>query len=112
MKANGGFSVCLLLDEHEGRQRVKEPGTVGVPFPQGTVWESAGLTLWDMKGRECPFQMRPVAQWIDGSVKWALLDFRADVEASTQTIYQLRFSTDLPSGLQSPTLDVDETLEH
>jgi len=112
MKANGGFSVCLLLDEHEGRQRVKEPVTVGVPFPQGTVWESAGLTLWDMKGRECPVQMRPVAQWIDGSVKWALLDFRADVEASTQTIYQLRFSPDLPSGLQSPTLDVDETLEH
>src|SRR5437660_4675223 len=86
MKANGGFSVCILLDEHEGKQRVNEPVTVGMPFPQGTVWESAGLRLWDMTGRECPVQVRPSAQWIDGSVKWALLDFRADVEAKTQTI--------------------------
>jgi hypothetical protein len=112
MKVNGGFSVCLLLDEHGGRQRVKEPVTVGVPFPQGTVWESAGLALWDMTGRECPVQVRPVAQWIDGSVKWALLDFRADVEANTQTTYQLRSSSDLPNGLQSPTVDVNETAEH
>src|SRR5439155_2426403 len=92
--------------------RVNEPVTVGMPFPQGTVWESAGLRLWDMTGRECPVQVRPSAQWIDGSVKWALLDFRADVEANTQTIYQLRSYSDLPSCLQSPTLDVNETAEH
>ena len=91
---------------------MKEPVTVGLPFPQGMVFEPGGLTLWDMARRECLVQVRPVAQWIDGSAKWALLDFRVDVEANTQTLYQLRSSSDLPSGLQSPTLDVNETAEH
>jgi hypothetical protein len=112
MKANGGFSVCLLLDEHVGRHRVKEPVTVGLPFPQGTVWASNGITLWDRKGRECPIQVRPVARWVDDSIKWALLDFRADVDASTQAIYHLRSSSDLPSSLQPQTFDVTETTEH
>jgi hypothetical protein len=112
MKNNGEFSVCLLLEEHEGRQRVKEPVTVGLPFPQGLVFEPGGLTLWDMARRECLVQVRPVAQWLDGSAKWALLDFQVDVEANTQAIYQLRSSSDLPSDLQLPTLDVNETAEH
>jgi hypothetical protein len=112
MKTNSGFSVRLLLDEHEGKQRVNEPVTVGLPFPQGMVFESGGLSLWDITGRECPVQVRPLAGWSDGSTKWALLDFQAKVEANTQAIYQLRSSSDLASGLQPPTLDVNETAEH
>ncbi|HEU4754573.1 MAG TPA: SUMF1/EgtB/PvdO family nonheme iron enzyme, partial [Armatimonadota bacterium] len=45
--------------------------TFGLPFPQGIVRDLSRLRA------ECPLQARPVAQWKDGSVRWALVDVPA-----------------------------------
>jgi len=52
------------------------PISTGVPFPQGHLGRAENLRLLDGQKREIPLQVRPLARWPDGSVRWALLDFQ------------------------------------
>ena len=103
------LSVPLFLEEQKGRKRVKEPVSVGVPFPKGMVFEPSRLVLMDADGGYHPVQTQPLAFWFDGSAKWVLLDFRADVEANAVTKYLLRSGSEQPSNGTRPTLSVRET---
>lgn len=85
--AHSEASLDIPLAVHEatregvaGVERVSEPVTVGVPFPKGLVREKGGVPLLGVKGAEA-FQFRTLARWEDGSVRWALADFQADVKA-------------------------------
>ena len=60
--------------------RLQEPVTLGLPFPQGLVVEHDGRPQLAVAGAKV-FQTRTLARWPDGSVRWALVDFQADVEA-------------------------------
>jgi PcRGLX-like N-terminal RIFT barrel domain/PcRGLX-like protein central beta sandwich domain len=112
MRSNTEFTVSLLLREQAGIRRVNEPVTVGLPFAQRMVFDPSCLTLWDTDGREFPLQVRPIARWFDDSVKWLLLDFQADVEANSQTSYQLRFASGESVQCKAPSLSVHELTEH
>jgi YetA-like protein len=103
--------ISLILEERAGMARFLEPVTVGLPFPRGMVFDCAGLSLYDAKGWQCPLQTRTLAHWFDGSVKWLLLDFQANVEANSQTSYELRSRTGQSTGHPSPVLSVRETSE-
>jgi hypothetical protein len=54
---------------------VGQPVTVGVPFPRGSLREPERLCLADAEGKSVPLQVKPLARWADGSVKWLLCDF-------------------------------------
>jgi hypothetical protein len=82
-------SPSLLLEEYSFINRINEPVTVGVPFPQGVVFDPATLTLRNSQGEPAPVQAQLLARWSDNSLKWALLDFQANVEAGKKVIYQL-----------------------
>lgn len=49
----------------------------GIPLPRGSVRDTSRLRVVDPSGREVPAQVRRLAVWPDGSVKWALLDLVA-----------------------------------
>jgi hypothetical protein len=51
---------------------------VGVPFPKGALGSENEIRVLDKQKEEVPIQARNLAQWEDGSVRWALLDFQAD----------------------------------
>src|SRR5262245_16996426 len=106
------FSIPLIVAEQAGATRVSEPVAVGIPFPQGTVFDPSRLTLWDTEEQPLPLQTQPLAWWFDGSVKWLLLDFQANVEANTQAAYTLRLSPEpsVTGGL--PNLSVQESAGH
>jgi len=56
------------------------PITVGVPFADGAITSLDGVSLLNDKGQPVPFQHSVMATWVkpgSGSIKWALLDFRA-----------------------------------
>ena len=53
------------------------PVTHGLPFPKGVLGTSEHMRLVDADGHEIPLQTRSLAHWLDGSVKWVLLDFQA-----------------------------------
>ena len=72
-----------------GFDRRGEPVTLGVPLPRGAVSETPALRLADDAGRLVPLQAQALDRWPDGSVRWGLLDFRADVPARRATRYRL-----------------------
>jgi hypothetical protein len=61
--------------------RGPEPLTCGMPWPRGAVSADAYFELYDDHGQAVPLQSRVLDCWPDGSVRWALLDWQADVPA-------------------------------
>jgi hypothetical protein len=60
-------------------RRVAEPVTFGLPFPRGLSRDADGLQLRDDRGYAVPLQARALDRWPDGSIRWALVDFQADL---------------------------------
>src|SRR4030095_14969855 len=102
-------SLRIVVEEREGRTRVNEPVTFGIPFPKGMVADCSTLTLLDTSRRQYSLQARTLAKWFDGSAKWVLLDFQANVEANSVAKYQLRSVTGQSTSHPSPVLSVRET---
>ena len=65
------------------------PVTRGVPLPDGAIGDPGQLALFDAGGSSIPAQLRPLARWPDGSIKWVLLDFGADVADRECSVYNL-----------------------
>ena len=84
--------IALKVKETEGITRRRFPLTRGVPLPQGTVSGVENLSLQDAQGRDVPVQLRVLGRWPDGSAKWVLVDFQADVEAGQEAVYTLRYA--------------------
>jgi hypothetical protein len=79
--------VTLTIQEPIGIERRAEPVTSGVPLPEGCVKRASDLRLLDAAKKPVPCQFTTQCLWPDGSVKWVLLDFRADVRASNRVEY-------------------------
>ncbi len=83
------FSVPLTVHNPLPWGRLGEPLTAGLPVPRGQLRSTDALRLLDGQGRVRPSQIEVSARWGDGSVKWLLLDFRAEVPALGQAGYLL-----------------------
>jgi len=102
--------VPLHLEEAGGVSRQSWPVTSGVPFPQGALREISALTLRDPGGKPAPLQVEALCRWPDGSVKWLLLDFPADVGANQTARYTLESGAAPPeSPPQGARVAVHET---
>lgn len=88
-----GVTIPLTVTEPVDVQRVADPVSGGIPFPRGALSDAhiARLALADAQGRRVDSLQRPVAlgHWNDGSVKWLLLDFLADVPANGEARFTL-----------------------
>ena len=78
-----------------GPERRREPVACGVPWPRGLLLDPARLRLSDQAGRPLPLQARTLNRWPDGSVRWTLLDWQADVRGSAS--YRLTVAPHGPS---------------
>ncbi|NOX54203.1 MAG: hypothetical protein GXP27_07120, partial [Planctomycetes bacterium] len=69
------------------------PITTGIPVPQGILGDAdhVRLMLGEEADDEVPLQVRITGRWPDGSVKWLLLSFLADIPAEGQTVYPMQF---------------------
>ncbi|MBI4024141.1 MAG: hypothetical protein HY360_04115 [Verrucomicrobia bacterium] len=56
------------------------PVTVGVPFKKGEFRDVADLTIMDQTGKAVPCQIVKTGDWTDGSLRWALADFNAELD--------------------------------
>src|SRR5207245_124632 len=75
------LAVPLALEESAGVARHAWPASASVPLPRGRVQSPDKLWLAAPGGRAAPLQARALERWPDGSVRWLLLDFLADVPA-------------------------------
>lgn len=63
--------------------RRHEPATVGIPLPKGKLYDEGLSALRLMDGKKaCPAQFKVTGRWHDGSVKWLLCHFLADLPAN------------------------------
>ena len=85
-----GDIIEIILREENGIDRRGEAVRCGVPCGRGELGRPEEWSLEDGEGAPVPFAQRPLAWWDDGSVKWLLVDFAADVDAGASTSYRLR----------------------
>lgn len=85
----------------------KEPASTAVPFGQGELRpeEIRFLTVNDGK-KECQAQFKATAFWGDGSVKWLLLHFLADLPENEETDFYLELSEHGIEAIQENTVRI------
>ncbi|MCE2435412.1 MAG: hypothetical protein J4F29_21215, partial [Candidatus Latescibacteria bacterium] len=99
--------LILTVQEESGIERRAWPVTRGVPLPQGAVAECDDLWLEDARGRAVTLQSRPLSHWPDGSIKWVLVDFQADVVGSA--VYHLCYAGEAPRAAPGNRLQISES---
>ncbi len=88
------MAIKLRVVESEGVARCNWPVTRGVPIPRGAVQDPTLLGVKDAAGRPVSSQFRVLSRWPDGSLKWVLTDFQADVPPGGKSLYTVCQSGD------------------
>ncbi len=103
-----GGQISLKVQNPSADAVTAWPVTSGVPFPRGALAAAAHLRLLGPDGAERPLQAQTLARWPDGTVKWALLSFRAEAAANGSASYTLEYGAKAkPSGIKTG-LSVEE----
>jgi hypothetical protein len=82
-------AVPLAVEERGGVPRRAFPASASVPFPRGRLARPAALWLAGSDHRPVPMQTAVLERWPDGSVRWLLVDFLADLPAGGRATYTL-----------------------
>ena len=104
----GVHSVELRVSNEHGQPLSACPLTMGLPFAPGVLADDAHLRLEDIDGNALALQSSVTARWADGSVKWVLLDFAADVPAAGGPAYRLRYGNAVRRAASAAGISVDE----
>ena len=70
---------------------VRWPVAGSVPFPPGTLTSPHRVRLLDGAGNERLVQAETVSRWPDGSVRWLMLDFIADLPGDLRAGFRLEY---------------------
>jgi len=99
--------VSLHFPKLSRFSRDAEPATVAVPFAEGALPADTAVAVVD-GDIALPTQSRPTANWPDGSVKWLLADFLANLPANAPTDLVLRAGEPPPTPLSPARAKLDE----
>ncbi len=76
----GQFPVFFDVRTRNNRQVPVAPTTVGIPLPPGLHSDSGTLRIQPAAGSSSvPAQFEVLSRWNDGSIRWLLCDFMADL---------------------------------
>ncbi len=82
--------VALTVRNRTGVHQPSAPVRGGVPFARGVLKECSTARLVDAAGKEIPCQVRPLARWYDGSIKWLLVDTQVSVPVEGEVRLRLQ----------------------
>lgn len=94
--------ITVKVENHTDFRRASWPVTGGIPFSKGQVYDVSSINIADKD-----VQVRPLSFWEDQSVKWALVDYQADMDSWSENNSQVVFS----GSKQAVGNTVDETNE-
>lgn len=98
----------LRASEPTGIARRQWPMSAGVPFPAGLVRDASELSLLDGSVATA-IQGRTLSRWPDGSVRWAMLEWGADLEAGqsrTWRVERRRVTAETPLSIQEDAMQI------
>lgn len=67
----------------------------GIPFPPAEIYSADNLELVDENVDKIHFQFKILSYWPDKSIKWGLLELKADLSGQAQKKYYLRYGSSL-----------------
>lgn len=70
------LSIPVSIKERNGIGRVREPVSIGIPFPKGAIRDPSSLTVSTGNKEPIPFATQILGKWSDGSLKWILVDLQ------------------------------------
>ena len=111
--SRSGGTVELTAIEPGGQDRKHFPLTVGVPFPRGGLAEGEAVAIRNEGGTLQPLQSRVLERHPDGSTRWLLLDYQADLApfgVSRNTLVIGSKGPDAPAGARIDTTEQGTTL--
>lgn len=80
--------IPISIVEKHGFDRHHEPVRLGIPLVKGHCFDTDQLRLKNHLGAGVPAQLRALAHWPDGSVRWVLTEARVAVAANaTETLH-------------------------
>ena len=88
-RSMGPLSIPIRIVEKNGRARSNDPVRLGVPLRRGFVIDESSLAVKERTGLTLPHQLRVLARWPDGSVKWVLLDLQVTIDSDSESIVYL-----------------------
>ena len=100
--------LSLTVRNPVDAERHSAPVRSGVPFQEGVLGSSRTMRLFDPSGSEVALQTRTLGRWPDGTVKWTLVDFQADVGALSEAEYTLEYGAAVSRGTCETPLRVSE----
>jgi hypothetical protein len=104
--------VPLTIEETAGIARVDEPAQGGIPLPAGKVRTIKNIrVLAPDKKTEVNSQLKQIGWWYDGSVKWALIHLRVNLQPHEKAAYWLEFGDDVKRKEFSSPLKVTRTAD-
>ena len=101
--------VHLSVSETKGISRQNVPVTQGVPLPKGALHNLDSVWVENSDGQPVSAQFRALGRWGDGSMKWVLTDFSADVPAEGRVDYALCYGQKPASIPSDKAVQIEET---
>ena len=101
--------VRLSVSETKGIFRQNVPITQGVPFPKGALHNLDSVWVENSDGQPVSAQFRTLGRWADGSLKWVLTDFSADVLAEGEVSYFFCYGQKPASIPSDETIQIEES---
>lgn len=89
-------SVPLTV-ANDGTSHRQEAVRLGVPIPRGELVSASHTQIQDDRGTRLPAHVTSTGTWPDGSVKWLLAEFPADVPPQARRTYTLAYGNAVPS---------------
>ena len=90
-------------------ERHNEPVSVGVACPRGTVAPGQRWRLTDQRGRAVMVQTTALDRWSDGSLRWLLAEFHADLLPGSASWYAL--APDAIEDSEAPLISIEHVGE-
>ncbi len=101
------IAIVVACDaEAPAFDRHGEPVSVGVALPRGGARRDDHWAVVDAGGTQLPLQVTTLDRWGDGSVRWMLVEFKADAPAGATASYSLIHQT--PSTAGAPNLRIED----
>lgn len=98
------MDIAFTIEERDGIDRIKEPVTVGIPFPKGFTNDFSKLYLFNDDNQAIPSQFQPLAYWVDQSIKWVLSDFQVNIQANKVSRYHICLQDSSPLKADYPVI--------
>lgn len=80
-------TVPITITNELAVPRTQAPVTLGLPFGPGELSDLASLRVEGPSGAVSPLQTRTLVTWYDGTPRWVLFDFPADLAAGGTAVY-------------------------